>query len=112
MTESKSHVSDPAGFKAVVDAEKTAADRLESGGVEVETIRQDATARERRIAHRADRRLQALHAAMQGKIAEDKARMLEAFETERRDLSAVPGPSEIEAAALRLARQLVGFEAE
>ncbi len=106
----RSEIADQTSFHAVVKAEQAADDQLATGRAGAEAIRQDAAARERRIARRSDQRLQALHAAMQAKIAADRTRLVEAFKAERRDLAAVPGIDEIEAAVRKLARRLVGLD--
>ncbi len=98
------------GFQRVLDAEKAADARVEAGHRAAREAGQAARAEARRIAARADRRLQALHAGMQEFIAEEKARMAQAFEVERVDLAAPPNDARITAAARRLARRLAGID--
>jgi F0F1-type ATP synthase membrane subunit b/b' len=98
------------GFRRVLDAETTADARLAAGHEEAAAIRQRARAEARAIAARADRRLQALHADMQEDIGRAKARMAQAFEAARRDLSAPPDEARVQVAAKRLARRLAGID--
>ncbi|WP_343079221.1 hypothetical protein [Ostreiculturibacter nitratireducens] len=94
----------------VLKGEKAADARLAEGRREADRIRQAGLAEGRRISSRADQRIQALHGSVQAKIAADKARMVEAFEEERQELATRPGADEIAAAAMRLARRILGLD--
>ena len=98
------------GFERVLDAEKAADQHIAKGRDEAAAILQAARAEERRIAARADRRLQALHGDTQAMIERERVRMVRAFEAERRELATPPPPQQITAAARRLARRLVGID--
>ena len=112
MTEAaapKARIASQDDFLRVLEAEKAADARLLDGRAEAGRIHQRATATERRLGERTDRRLRALHAAMKACIETEKARRAAAFEAERGELSAPHSRAEIAAAADRLARRLAGI---
>lgn len=113
MSEASAQHPDPSGkdsISRVLDGEKQADARLAEGRRDAERIRHAAVAEERRIAARADRRLKALHGAVQAMIEAERARLAQAFEAERHELSTPPDADEIATAADRLARRLIGLD--
>ncbi|MEC3862780.1 hypothetical protein VK792_15920 [Mesobacterium sp. TK19101] len=97
-------------FTRVLDSEKAADQRLADARAEADAILRDAMATERRIATRADARVQALHRTLADRVAQEKARMLAAFEAEKPALDAPPDADRVSRAAKRLARRLIGLD--
>lgn len=109
-TEQRPESGGKESFSRVLDGEAAADARLTETRREAERICRSALAEERRVSSRADRRLQALYGATNAMIDRERGRMADAFEADRREMSAPIDEDRIAGAAMRLARRLVGLD--
>jgi vacuolar-type H+-ATPase subunit H len=101
-----------AGFEVlnqVLTAEKKAAERVEDARREAAAIVRDAQDEARRIAGRADRRIQALHKCHRDGLHRAGARMAKAFEDERSAEQSRESGGDVAAVSAQLAKKLIGL---
>ena len=96
----------------VIEAEKSAQMRLATARVRAEGILQEAQDDARKIAIRTDKRIQALHGCFRENLAHKKMELEEAFQREIDMRGTEIGADIVEDVTKRLARQIVGIDAE
>lgn len=112
MSESDPDEQTIAGFGAlnqVLAAEKAAASRIEGARKSAAGILHDAQDEARRIADRADRRVQLLHRRYRKGLRRARSDMAAEFEAERAAHESQDMEQEITEATTRLARLLIGL---